>query len=196
MTWCDVKEVAPLLASEHYLGPGKRGFAFSTSIGCMVFAKPSSRRLPADGTWLELTRWCIRRDVGSNAGTRGWAQVATALRFSYPNVTTVVSYSDPSVGHTGSLYRACNWLWAPTWHRLRPPPSGNGKWNETKVESVKDRWVYLLAPDDRREALLAVQDMSIRRKHPEWSYREPKWKRGKPQSGGGDFKAWKAALPA
>ena len=37
-------------------------------------------------------------------------------------VSTVVSYSDPSAGHTGSLYRACNWIWAPTWLRLRPPP--------------------------------------------------------------------------
>lgn len=88
-------------------------------------------------------------------------------------VTTVVSYSDPSVGHTGALYRACNWWWAPTWHRLRPPPTGNGKWTTQQAQSVKDRWVFPLAPDAERAALLLVRDTSILRRWPFVVYREP-----------------------
>ena len=60
------------------------------------------------------------------------------MRDKYPRCTTIVSYSDPSVGHTGALYRACNWLWAPTWHRLQPPPTGCGSWDGKKRSSPKD----------------------------------------------------------
>ena len=78
-------------------------------------------------------------------------------------MTTVVSYSDPSVGHTGALYKACNWTWAPTWHRLRPPPTGNGSWKNGEAQSVKDRWVCILAPDTRRDEILRVKDDAILR---------------------------------
>jgi hypothetical protein len=71
---------------------------------------------------------------------------------------TLVSYSDPSAGHTGSLYRACNWTWAPTWHRLRPPPTGNGNWGGGKSQAVKDRWVFHVARKDPARAGLVVTD--------------------------------------
>ena len=84
--------------------------------------------------------------------------VVRVIRRERREVTTVVSYSDPSVGHTGALYRACNWTWAPTWHRLRPPPSGNGSWRTNETQSVKDRWVYEIRPDERRSEILRVKD--------------------------------------
>ena len=83
------------------------------------------------------------------------------LREFMPHVTTVVSYSDPSVGHTGALYKACNWEWAPTWHRLRPPPTGNGSWRDGEQQSVKDRWVFKLAKDARRDEILSVKDAAL-----------------------------------
>ena len=140
----------------HYLGSTGRGFAWSDEYGVIVLAKPTSRRLPQDGTWLELVRWCLTGE--RNGGSRQWARVVRYLRAERPDVTTAVSYSDPSVGHTGALYKACNWTWAPTWHRLYPPPSGNGSWADGKPQSVKDRWVYELRPDARRGDLLAVKD--------------------------------------
>jgi hypothetical protein len=72
-----------------------------------------------------------------------------------------VSYSDPSQGHTGALYKAAGWVWLPTWHRLRPPPTGNGSWKSGKRQAVKDRWVYILRPDDRRDEILRVKDDAI-----------------------------------
>lgn len=158
--WCEVAEVAAFLEAEHYLGATRRGFAFIDDAGAIVFAKPTSRRLPQDGTWLELVRWCLPYRT-KNEGSQQWACARLALRERYPNVTTVVSYSDPSVGHTGALYKASGWQWCPTWHRLRPPPSGNGSWKTGKPMAVKDRWCCPLQADRRREGLLAVNDSAL-----------------------------------
>jgi len=151
-----VQNVAEYLDQHHYLGRARRGFAWSDEFGVLVLSSPTSRHLPND--WLELTRWCL---VGlPNGGSMQWARVAAWLRGSHP-ATTVVSYSDPSVGHTGALYRACNWLWAPTWQRLRPPPGVGGSWDGITRQSVKDRWVFPLRPDARRATVLAVHDKSL-----------------------------------
>jgi hypothetical protein len=150
------RTLAHFLDERHYLGATGRGFGWSDEYGVLVLAKPTARRLPQDGTWLELVRWCL---VGTrNGGSRQWAQVSRWLRSERPEVTTVVSYSDPSAGHTGALYKACNWTWAPTWHRLFPPPTGNGSWQDGKPQSVKDRWVFVLRPDPRRDLILSVKD--------------------------------------
>lgn len=153
--------VRPFLESRHYLGPTGRGWAWSDEFGVAVWAKPTARRLPQDGSWLELVRWCL---LGiTNGGSQQFARMRRFIRDELPEVTTLVSYSDPSVGHTGSLYKACNWDWAPTWHRLFPPPSGNGSWASGQVQSPKDRWVYAMRPDDRRDELLRVKDGRTRR---------------------------------
>lgn len=174
-----------ILEDQHYLGRAHRAvLVYQDEFGVMTFAPPTARNLPAG--WLELTRWCLTG--GKNAGSQQWKAVYAKLRRDFLSVTTIVSYSDPSVGHTGALYRACNWLWAPVWHRLFPPPTGNGAWVKGQPQAVKDRWVSLLRPDGVREAALAVGDMRIRR-IPWAEYREPKWKRGVPQlhTGGGDY---------
>lgn len=172
-----IESIAEFLDANHYLGAAKRGTAWKDEFGVLVLANPSSRRLPL--TWLELTRWCL---LGTkNGGSQQWKNVTRWIRTRFPEITTIVSYSDPSAGHSGSLYRACNWLWAPTWHRLRPPPSGNGNWG-TGRESVKDRWVYCLRDDAQRISILSVKDGSIEKKMPWASFKEKT---------GGDFKRWK-----
>lgn len=198
-----------LLEDRHYLGRSHRAkFTWEDEFGVMVFAAPSSRNIPKH--WLELVRWCLVGEVIQaqqhdvidsrlltghgdrfNAGSRQWRKAKQWL-LDQTSATTVVSYSDPSVGHTGALYRACGWLWAPTWHRLFPCPTGQGQWTTGgKVEAVKDRWVALLSPDANRAEALAVKDGRIKRMA--WAeYREPRWKRGIPQlhTGGGDYKQW------
>lgn len=158
-------DVNPLLTEQHYLGPIRSGGSALVVVGeadgqvvaAQVWRRPTSRRLPKDGTWLELSRWCLTPAAGPNAGSRQHRFAATKLR--ELGVTTVVSYSDPSAGHTGALYRACNWHWSPTWLRLRPPPTGNGNWGGNARQSVKDRWVFHVAKRDvRREKLLEIDD--------------------------------------
>lgn len=168
--WSTLSSANPTLAQHHYLGAVKVGFAWCDEAGVIVLAHPRSRRLPLD--WLELIRWCITSKE-TNAGSRQWGRMIRQLKVRCPEITTVVSYSDPSQGHTGALYRACNWWWAPTWHRLRPPPSGNGEWTAGKKQAVKDRWVYPLREDPRRVGLLTARDESILRRTPGFRYCEP-----------------------
>jgi hypothetical protein len=178
--WCPPKHVLRILAEKHYLGPIDRGAAWIDEFGCIVIAAPTARRLPT--TWLELARWCL---FGTkNGGSQQWAAFVRAFKKARPDVTTIVSYSDPNAGHTGALYRACNWWWAPTWHRLRPPPTGNGSWTEGSQESVKDRWIFALRTESGRPAILRVNDESILRRWPWAEYREP---------GGVPWKLWIAA---
>lgn len=176
--WISVAEVNPILEERHYLGSIRRGFAYRDDYGVIVLANPSSRRLPHE-TWLELVRWCLYG--ARNGGSQQWRRVTHLIRKTHPHITTVISYSDPSAGHTGALYRACNWLWAPTWHRLRPPPTGNGDWGSGEIVATKDRWVFCLSKDASREGLLAINDSSIMRRLPWCSFREKK---------GGDYKRW------
>lgn len=169
------QKASETLDAQHYLGAkGARARAvYEDEHGLIVFSGLSSRRLPA--CWIELSRWCIAL---GGIGSKQWAACLRAQDFG--DCTTIVSYSDPSVGHTGALYRACNWVWAPTWHCLREPPTGAGV-RGGKAQRAKHRWVYLLRPDPERAALLQLQDASLNKQHPWAGYREPVWRRGVPQ---------------
>lgn len=165
--WCSALDVAAELERNHYLGPAVRGWGYRDEFGCLVVARPTSRRLPLE--WLELTRWCL---VGTkNGGSRQWARVRRDILDKFPECTTIVSYSDPSQGHTGALYRACGWKWAPTWHRIVTPPTGNGSWVDGEPQAAKDRWVYPVRPDKRRADILRLEETYVRR-FPWSEYRE------------------------
>jgi hypothetical protein len=166
-TPASLDDVTMLLRTSHYLGATKNvgrprlvvaGWLGGEVVAAQVWKLPSSRRLPASGSWLELSRWCLTPAAGKNAGSRMHGWVVRYMRRTLPEVTTLLSYSDPSQGHTGALYRACNWLWKPTWMRLRPPPSGGGSWDGVTPQSVKDRWVFELRRDELRSGFLAVDD--------------------------------------
>lgn len=162
-----VAALAAILDRDHYLGATTRGFGWRDEFGCLVLAPPTARHIP--GHWLELSRWCLTGV--KNGGSRQWSRVARWLRKHHPT-TTVVSYSDPSAGHTGSLYRACNWLWAPTWHRVVPPPTAGGSWDGVTIQAVKDRWIFPLRRDARRVTLLRCDDSYVKR-FPWCEYNEP-----------------------
>lgn len=159
-----LNEANDLLRRKHYLGPLYSGGSEVVFVGrrdgqvvaCQIWRRPTSRNLPNDGTWLELSRWCLTPEAGMNAGSRCHRAALSLLRD--VGARTLVSYSDPSAGHTGSLYRACNWLWAPTWHRLRPPPTGNGEWTKGIAQAVKDRWVFHVTRHDPARTILRPND--------------------------------------
>jgi len=183
----------PLLSRHHYLGPIKSGGSALIVIGvrdsavvaAQVWRAPTARNLPSDGSWLELSRWCLTPGAGDNAGSRQHRWSVRLIRDLLPRVTTLVSYSDPSQGHTGALYRACNWHWAPTWLRLRPPPTGNGSWTPGMGQSVKDRWVFDVRPDATRVGVLSIDDeAAIRFWRANSSETERRWAARHPQLGG------------
>jgi hypothetical protein len=177
------------LDSAHYLGrSGSRArLTYEDEFGLIVFSSPSSRMLPT--SWLELSRWCLRGSY--NGGSAQWRRARRWLA-ERSGATTVVSYSDPSVGHTGALYRACGWLWAPTWHRLRPPPTQAGI-RGGKRQAVKDRWIWPLRRDADRAQTLALRDDSLRARFPWAEFVEPTWRGNRFTGGGGDFNRWRAA---
>jgi hypothetical protein len=170
MVWTTPAAVADVLAENHYLGPIRRGTAWQDEFGVIVVSSPTARKIPSD--WLELSRWCLVRH-DKHDGSKQWSAFVASLKKLRPDVSTIVSYSDPSRGHTGALYRACNWWWAPTWLRLRPPPSGHGAWSPNKPQSVKDRWVFPLRRDRRRRQCLVAQDAAVLRRWPWAEYKEP-----------------------
>jgi hypothetical protein len=177
------------LDSDHYLGNhGARArLIYNDEHGAIVFSSPSSRRLPSG--WLELSRWCLMEGA---IGSKQWAACLAWLA-DKTTATTIVSYSDPSVGHDGALYRACGWWWAPTWHALREPPTGSGI-RGGKLQRAKHRWVYLLSRDDEREQILKLKDAAVERRFPFASYSEPRWKRGRPVRAGMDrYRRWSEA---
>jgi hypothetical protein len=139
----------------HYLGPLRRStWTYQDEFGVMIWTNPTARYLPHD-TWFELARWCL---VGvPNGGSQQWGRVRRLLLAQFPAITTCVSYSDPSVGHTGALYKACNWLAAPTRRNFKPPPTGNGSWDGKTQSSVKDRWIFPLRRDEVRAEILRVK---------------------------------------
>lgn len=157
-----IAEANDLLRDHHYLGPVDWGrlvicqWAGGEVVGAMVWRQPTSRRLPSDGSWLELSRWCLTPAGGQNAGSRMHRYAVETIRRLFPQVTTLVSYSDPSIGHTGSLYRACNWRWRPTWVQLKPPPSGGGSWDGVTRQEPKARWVFEVRRDAKREDFLRL----------------------------------------
>lgn len=190
--WDDPRElpVAAVLDQNHYLRRVGRGDVYRDEYGLMVFASVSSRLLNRPG-FMELTRWCLWG--GPNAGSMQWRRCRAWLLTSYPVATTVVSYSDPSVGHDGALYRACGWLWAPSAAFVLGQPSGGGGSRPSAKVACKHRWVYPLRRDEGRETALGFfREPAARRRYPYAEYREPKWKRGRPQlqTGGGDYKRW------
>lgn len=122
-------------------------------VACQVYRQPTARMLPSDGTWLELSRWCLTLGAGENAGSKmmGWAR--RRIRAKFPTVTTLVSYSDPTHGHTGVLYRASGWTYTPSHHGKRFDatgegyPSGHGSWNGVDVSTPKHRWTTQIRRD-------------------------------------------------
>lgn len=106
------------MIAKHYIGkwPGvcvltlamRRGFDL---LGVVVFALPPRETAKRYGgvTW-ELARLWLDDSVPKNAET--WL-IARAVRFisqNRPEVKTLVSYADPSVGHDGTVYKAANWI--------------------------------------------------------------------------------------
>jgi hypothetical protein len=159
-----VTEANDLLTRHHYLGPVEWArfvlcqWSGGDVVGAMVFRTPTTRHLPPDGSWFELVRWCLRPEGGANAGSRMHKVALAELRRRFPSLTTLVSYSDRSAGHSGRLYRACSWQWRPAWNRVVPPPSGGGSWDGIVRQEPKDRWVFPVRPDARRDACLRLDD--------------------------------------
>ena len=113
---CPVAEVAPFV-SAHYLGKKPAIILLclvmehqSVPVGCIIYSAPSRETSIRYGglTW-ELARLYIVDAVPCNAETWLIAKSIRHIKRTRRDVKFLVSYADPSVGHTGLIYRAANW---------------------------------------------------------------------------------------
>lgn len=104
----------------HYLGrwPGVvtlvlalRDCSSGRFVGVLVFALPPRETAKRYGgkTW-ELARLWIDDCMPKNTETFFMARGVRYIRSFHPDVEVLVSYADPSVGHSGAIYRAANWV--------------------------------------------------------------------------------------
>ncbi len=78
--------------------------------GCVIFAEPPPEVNKRYGgvTW-ELARLYLLDEVPRNGETWLIGQSVRWIKNHCPTVTFLVSYADPSAGHSGTIYKASNW---------------------------------------------------------------------------------------
>ena len=106
-----------IIVENHYLHRmGIAHYAFGVFgpqreiVGAITFGPLASREaegsLGAGASVMELTRLWLADSCGPNSESRVIRVAIRLLRKARPDVTLVVAYSDPSVGHDGTIYRA------------------------------------------------------------------------------------------
>lgn len=86
-------------------------FSEKGPVGCIIFALPPRETAKRYGgvTW-ELARLWIEDHIGTNAESWLIAKGVRYVRQTFQEVKYLVSYADPSRGHSGVVYKASNWL--------------------------------------------------------------------------------------
>lgn len=79
-------------------------------LGCVVYSAPPRQADKRYGgvTW-ELARVYLLDEVPRNAETWLIAQSIRHIKKCFPYVKFLLSYADPSAGHSGTIYRAGGW---------------------------------------------------------------------------------------
>lgn len=113
---CSVAECDVFLRA-HYLGKRPAVVVLclvmerqNKAIGCIVYAMPPIEAGKRYGgkVW-ELARLYILDEVPKNAETWLIAKSVKYIRKHCPDVRFLLSYADPSAGHSGTIYKAAGW---------------------------------------------------------------------------------------
>ncbi len=118
---CDIEEVNAsqlrAMVKAHYLGKWPAIQTCSLAmycgpfvVGMCIFSEPPLQTSIRYGgkTW-ELARLWIRDYVPRNAETWLIGKAIKHVKANYSDVQFLVSYADPSAGHSGTIYKAANW---------------------------------------------------------------------------------------
>ncbi len=113
---CSVTDVDAFVKA-HYLGKrpaivmlALRALVRGVPSGMVIFSAPPREINKRYGgvTW-ELARLYLLDEIPRNAETWLIGRSVRYVKANRPEVQFLVSYADPSVGHTGTIYRAANW---------------------------------------------------------------------------------------
>lgn len=79
-------------------------------VGAIIYSMPARETIRRYGgmTW-ELARLYLLDEIPRNAETWLIAKSVNIIKRHFKNVQYLVSYADPSHGHTGLIYKAANW---------------------------------------------------------------------------------------
>ena len=109
------REVASWIKERHYLKSTPPGYVVALEfiegrerIGAMLIGRPTARSLDADRI-LELTRMYFEDAAPTNTESQALSQMRAFVRKWFPAIRLLISYSDPSVGHRGTVYEADGW---------------------------------------------------------------------------------------
>jgi hypothetical protein len=104
------------IKERHYLRSTPPGYVVALEvvngkdrIGAMLLGRPASKALAQDGRVLELTRMYLIDEAPANSESRALALMRRFVRTWLPSVRLLIAYSDPSVGHNGTIYEADGW---------------------------------------------------------------------------------------
>lgn len=105
-------------------------FVGGVNIGVCVFSiPPRETNKRYGGECWELSRLWLSDDLPRNSETWFIAKCIKEVQRSHPNISHLVSYADPSAGHTGIIYKAGNWRFDGMTDADRKTPRCDYRWN-------------------------------------------------------------------
>jgi hypothetical protein len=111
------RATAEWIGELHYLKSKPPGFVhvleFSERdllLGAIILGRPSSRGAQLNPDYvLEFNRVYLRDEAPKNTESQALAMARKHIRVWLPSIRLVIAYSDPSVGHLGTIYMADGW---------------------------------------------------------------------------------------
>lgn len=108
------RELRDWIKQKHYLRSAPPGFVAALEflegrerIGGMLIGRPAARTYGEE--ILELTRMFFVDEAPKNTESAALAMMRSWIRKWLPSIRLLISYSDPSQGHTGMIYKADGW---------------------------------------------------------------------------------------
>ena len=168
---------------KHAIGLYKAG----SVVGVAIYGSPVGRLtaqsiapIVKDNEVLELTRLWVNDSEGKNTESWFLGQTFKWLKKNDPKIKVLISYTDPTVGHIGTIYQATNWLYQGNeirfteyfmykikgvTHHPRTVFSKYGTNDLEKLKKVepdieiipterKHRYIYILTPKRERKKIL------------------------------------------
>jgi hypothetical protein len=129
-----------LLRNTHYMfyGAEYKDHCFASAIWTTPVA---NNRLSKEHKWLELRRLAVAPDAPKFTATWMIAKMVKDISKRYPEITKLVSYQDTGV-HTGTIYKAANWVLDQQSNKLQDWSTSKRKRNKLQSDAPKNRWVY------------------------------------------------------
>ncbi len=112
---CETRKLKDWIAANHYLQSAPPGFVHlyefiegKELIGGMILGRPSAKQYNPDKI-LQLHRVFFIDDTAPNVESQGLSMMRRMVRVWIPQIRGLLSYSDPSIGHEGTIYEADMW---------------------------------------------------------------------------------------